>query len=132
MSEWVQGWCHTGCRTWLPSWVPVWVQFCLSFSLSKQGPIHTFTPSAVSWLKPPPSSGRSRWPRYLTQAYWHNHCGTLAFLGGYASLNLLLFTLAALQHASLSGWVAVARGCGQCLNFNCALLAVSAGSQEGC
>lgn len=75
---------------------------------------------------------RSHRPRYLTRPYWHNHRGKLAFLGGYTTLNLLLFTLATLQHAGLGGWVMVARGCGQCLNFNCALLAVSAGSQEGC
>ncbi|NWR55342.1 NOX5 oxidase, partial [Bucorvus abyssinicus] len=86
--------------------------------------MENLTISAASWLKPPLPTEKSRPPRYLTQAYWHNHRGTLAFLGGYASFNLLLFTLAALWHASLGGWVVVARGCGQCLNFNCAFLAV--------
>ncbi|KAM6257015.1 NADPH oxidase 5-like [Porphyrio hochstetteri] len=80
--------------------------------------------SAASWLKPPLPPQSSPRPRCLTRAYWHNHRGKLAFLGGYSTLNLLLFTLAALQHASLGGWVLVARGCGQCLNFNCAFLAV--------
>ncbi|NWW95556.1 NOX5 oxidase, partial [Rhynochetos jubatus] len=89
--------------------------------------MENLTISAASWLKPPPPSERSCRPRYLTRAYWHNHRSTLAFLGGYAGLNLLLFALAALQYAGLGGWVAVARGCGQCLNFNCAFLAVSAG-----
>ncbi|NXD86403.1 NOX5 oxidase, partial [Halcyon senegalensis] len=88
------------------------------------GPIPAVAPSAASWLKPPPPAERSRRPRYLTRLYWHNHRGKLAFLGGYTTLNLLLFTLATLQHAGLGGWVMVARGCGQCLNFNCALLAV--------
>ncbi|KAM9270469.1 NADPH oxidase 5-like [Cariama cristata] len=82
------------------------------------------TISAASWLKPPPPTERSRRPRYLTRPYWHNHGTKLAFLGGYAGLNLLLFALAALRHAGLGGWVLVARGCGQCLNFNCAFLAV--------
>ncbi|KAM6409443.1 NADPH oxidase 5-like [Rhynochetos jubatus] len=86
--------------------------------------MENLTISAASWLKPPPPSERSCRPRYLTRAYWHNHRSTLAFLGGYAGLNLLLFALAALQYAGLGGWVAVARGCGQCLNFNCAFLAV--------
>ncbi|KAM6304403.1 NADPH oxidase 5-like [Podargus strigoides] len=86
--------------------------------------MENLTISAASWLKPPAPTERSHRPRYLTRAYWHNHLSTLAFLGGYTSLNLLLFTLAALWHASLGGWVAVARGCGQCLNFNCAFLAV--------
>ncbi|KAM6060360.1 NADPH oxidase 5-like [Theristicus caerulescens] len=86
--------------------------------------MENLTISAASWLKPPPPAERSRRPRYLTRAYWHNHRSQLAFLGGYAGLNLLLFALAALRHAGLGGWVAVARGCGQCLNFNCAFLAV--------
>uniref|UniRef100_A0A8C3CCV7 NADPH oxidase 5 n=1 Tax=Cairina moschata TaxID=8855 RepID=A0A8C3CCV7_CAIMO len=92
------------------------------------GVMENLSISAVSWLKPPPPPERSRRPRYLTAAYWHNHGSQLAFLGGYTGLNLLLFTLAALRHAGLGGWVAVARGCGQCLNFNCAFIAVSAGS----
>ncbi|XP_064013939.1 NADPH oxidase 5 isoform X5 [Pogoniulus pusillus] len=86
--------------------------------------MENLTISAVSWLKPPPAVERSHQPRCLTRAYWHNHRGTLVFLGGYTSLNLLLFSLAALHHASRGGWVMVARGCGQCLNFNCTLLAV--------
>ncbi|NXW62262.1 NOX5 oxidase, partial [Eurystomus gularis] len=86
--------------------------------------MENLTISAASWLKPPPPVERSLRPRYLTRPYWHNHRGKLTFLGGYAGLNLLLFTLAALRHAGLGAWVMVARGCGQCLNFNCALLAV--------
>lgn len=117
----------------MQGWVPAWVQYCPSFPLSSgKEQSNTFSPSAASWLKPPPPAERSCRPRYLTRAYWHNHRSKLAFLGGYASLNLLLFILAALQHIGLGKWLAVARGCGQCLNFNCAFLAVSAGSQEGC
>ncbi|NXW37127.1 NOX5 oxidase, partial [Phaetusa simplex] len=86
--------------------------------------MENLTISAASWLKPPPPPERSCRPRYLTRAYWHNHRGKLAFLGGYVGLNLLLFALAALRHAGLGGWLAVARGCGQCLNFNCSFLAV--------
>ncbi|CAM9411003.1 unnamed protein product [Bubo scandiacus] len=86
--------------------------------------MENLTISAASWLKPPLPPARSHRPRHLTRAYWHNHRGKLACLGGYAGLNLLLFALGALWHAGLGGWVAVARGCGQCLNFNCALLAV--------
>ncbi|NXS93436.1 NOX5 oxidase, partial [Jacana jacana] len=85
--------------------------------------MENLTISAANWLKPPVPVERSCRPRYLTRTYWHNHRSKLAFLGGYAALNLLLFTLAALQHAGLSGWLAVARGCGQCLNFNCSFLA---------
>ncbi|XP_042732072.1 NADPH oxidase 5 [Lagopus leucura] len=88
------------------------------------GLMESLTISAASWLKPPAPTRQSRRPRCLTSWYWHNRRGQLAFLGGYVSLNLLLFILAALQHVSRSGWVAVARGCGQCLNFNCAFIAV--------
>ncbi|XP_050569006.1 NADPH oxidase 5 [Cygnus atratus] len=88
------------------------------------GVMENLTISAASWLKPPPPPERSRRPRCLTAAYWHNHGSQLAFLGGYTSLNLLLFALAAQRHVGLGGWVAVARGCGQCLNFNCAFTAV--------
>ncbi|NWX52081.1 NOX5 oxidase, partial [Steatornis caripensis] len=86
--------------------------------------MENLTISAASWLKPPAPPERSRQPRYLTRAYWHNHRSKLVFLGGYTGFNLLLFAVAALRHAGLGGWVAVARGCGQCLNFNCAFLAV--------
>ncbi|NXL67928.1 NOX5 oxidase, partial [Chordeiles acutipennis] len=86
--------------------------------------MENLTISAASWLKPPPPPERSRWPRGLTRPYWHNHRSQVTCLGGYTSLNLLLFALAAHQHAGLGGWVMVARGCGQCLNFNCAFLAV--------
>uniref|UniRef100_A0A8C9L6I8 NADPH oxidase 5 n=1 Tax=Pavo cristatus TaxID=9049 RepID=A0A8C9L6I8_PAVCR len=88
------------------------------------GLMESLTISAASWLKPPAPTRQSRRPRCLTSWYWHNHRGQLAFLGGYVSLNLLLFILAALQHVGHSGWLAVARGCGQCLNFNCAFIAV--------
>ncbi|XP_068266719.1 NADPH oxidase 5 [Nyctibius grandis] len=86
--------------------------------------MENLTISAASWLKPPQPPERSRRPRYLTRPYWHNHRSQLACLGAYAGLNLLLFALAALRHAGLGAWLAVARGCGQCLNFNCAFLAV--------
>ncbi|NWX02600.1 NOX5 oxidase, partial [Caloenas nicobarica] len=88
------------------------------------GVMENLSISAASWLQPPPPAQRSGRPRYLTRLYWHNHRSTVAFLGGYIGLNLLLFALAALRHAGLGGWLAVARGCGQCLNFNCAFLAV--------
>ncbi|NXL38419.1 NOX5 oxidase, partial [Glaucidium brasilianum] len=86
--------------------------------------MENLTISAASWLKPPLPPARSSWPRHLTRDYWRNHRCKLTCLGSYAGLNLLLFALGALWHAGLGEWVAVARGCGQCLNFNCALLAV--------
>ncbi|XP_014808202.1 PREDICTED: NADPH oxidase 5 [Calidris pugnax] len=86
--------------------------------------MENLTISAASWLKPPAPTERSWRPRCLTRTYWHNHRSKLAFLGGYTTLNILLFALAAWRHAGHGGWLAVARGCGQCLNFNCSFLAV--------
>ncbi|XP_065268355.1 NADPH oxidase 5 [Emys orbicularis] len=86
--------------------------------------MENLTISAANWLKPPTAEQKSHTPRYLTPAYWHNNRSKLLFMGGYLCLNTLLFTLAALRHAPLGGWVMVAKGCGQCLNFNCTFLGV--------
>ncbi|NWU08189.1 NOX5 oxidase, partial [Cephalopterus ornatus] len=91
--------------------------------------MENLTISAASWLKPPVPPERPR-PRCLSRGYWHNHRGQLGCLGGFTALNLLLFTLAALRHRGLGPALMVARGCGQGLNLNCALLAVSAGARE--
>ncbi|KAK2539339.1 Nox5 [Columba livia] len=89
------------------------------------GVMENLSISAATWLQPQLPAQKSGRPQYLTWLYWHNHRSTVAFLGGYIGLNLLLFALAALHHAGLGGWLVVARGCGQCLNFNCAFLAVT-------
>ncbi|XP_027525730.1 NADPH oxidase 5-like, partial [Corapipo altera] len=85
--------------------------------------MENLTISAASWLKPPEPPERPR-PRCLSRGYWYNHRGQLGCLGGFAALNLLLFTLAALRHRGLGPAIMVARGCGQGLNLDCALLAV--------
>ncbi|NXM36749.1 NOX5 oxidase, partial [Oxyruncus cristatus] len=85
--------------------------------------MENLTISAASWLKPPGPPERPR-PRCLSRGYWSNHRGRLGCLGGFTALNLLLFTLAALRHRGLGPALMVARGCGQGLNLNCALLAV--------
>ncbi|NWT01867.1 NOX5 oxidase, partial [Mionectes macconnelli] len=85
--------------------------------------MENLTISAASWLKPPVPAERPR-PRCLSRGYWHNHRGQLGCLGGFAALNTLLFVLAALRHRGLGPALMLARGCGQGLNLNCALLAV--------
>ncbi|NWS20725.1 NOX5 oxidase, partial [Pachyramphus minor] len=85
--------------------------------------LENLTISAASWLKPPVPPERPR-PRCLSRGYWHNHRGQLGCLGGFTALNLLLLALGALRHRGLGPALMVARGCGQGLNLDCALLAV--------
>lgn len=84
--------------------------------------------SAANWLKPPDLEQKKQHhtPRYLTRAYWHNNCRKLLFLCTYAFFSLLLFVSAMLQHSYGGGWYMVAKGCGQCLNFNCTFIMVRA------
>ncbi|CAL8375158.1 unnamed protein product [Arctogadus glacialis] len=87
--------------------------------------MENLTISAANWLKPPEAEERRRQaPRYLTRAYWQNNSRKLSFLMAYALLSLLLFS-SALQHHSGGGvCYMVAKGCGQCLNFNCTFVMV--------
>ncbi|XP_013910660.1 PREDICTED: NADPH oxidase 5 [Thamnophis sirtalis] len=80
--------------------------------------------SAASWLKPPTAPRKSQIPHILSPVYWYNNKNKLLLLGSYACVNIILFTLAALKQAGSGLWIVVARGCGQCLNFNCAFILV--------
>ncbi|XP_029430304.1 NADPH oxidase 5 [Rhinatrema bivittatum] len=86
--------------------------------------MENLTISAANWLKPPASEEKREAPRYLTPAYWHNNRNKLLFVSCYVFLNVVLFALAALKHTSAGKWIMLARGCGQCLNFNCAFIVV--------
>ncbi|EPY85633.1 hypothetical protein CB1_000359007 [Camelus ferus] len=66
---------------------------------------------------------RQRRPRPLTSAYWHNHRSHLLCLVVHAGLPLLLLALAASAHRALGASVMVAKGCGQCFNFDCSFIA---------
>ncbi|KAG8440805.1 hypothetical protein GDO86_006516 [Hymenochirus boettgeri] len=86
--------------------------------------MENLTISAANWLKPPTVQVTSHTPRYLTRTYLHNNRSKLLFMCCYWCLNILLFALAAVNHVSLGGWIMVAKGCGQCLNFNCTFIVV--------
>ncbi|XP_077330291.1 NADPH oxidase 5 [Lithobates pipiens] len=86
--------------------------------------MENLTISAANWLKPPTVTKKNRTPRYLTPTYWHNNRSKVLFMCAYCCVNILLFTLNAVNHSSLGGWVMVAKGCGQCLNFNYAFIVV--------
>uniref|UniRef100_A0A670ZI50 NADPH oxidase 5 n=1 Tax=Pseudonaja textilis TaxID=8673 RepID=A0A670ZI50_PSETE len=86
--------------------------------------MENLTISAASWLKPPTAPRKSQTPHILSPVYWHNNKNKLLLLGSYACVNIILFILAALKQAGSGIWIGVARGCGQCLNFNCAFIPV--------
>uniref|UniRef100_A0A668RZC7 Uncharacterized protein n=1 Tax=Oreochromis aureus TaxID=47969 RepID=A0A668RZC7_OREAU len=87
--------------------------------------MENLTISAANWLKPPDLDQKKRQtPRYLTRAYWQNNSRKLLFLAVYSLLNLLLFIVAMLRHSYGGPWFMVAKGCGQCLNFNCTFVMV--------
>ncbi|XP_078386184.1 NADPH oxidase 5 [Cetorhinus maximus] len=87
--------------------------------------MENLTISAANWLKPPTTEKYMRQtPRYLTRAYWHNNSRKLLFMCCYILINIFLFTFAAMKHTSFGGWVMLAKGCGQCLNFNCTFIGV--------
>ncbi|XP_034031676.1 NADPH oxidase 5 [Thalassophryne amazonica] len=87
--------------------------------------MENLTISAANWLKPPELDQKKRHtPRYLTRTYWHNNSRKLLFLCAYTCLNLLLFIVAMMQHSFGGPWFMVAKGCGQCLNFNCTFVMV--------
>ncbi|XP_011384123.1 NADPH oxidase 5 isoform X2 [Pteropus vampyrus] len=88
------------------------------------GVMENLTISAAHWLKPPTAQPRPYRPRPLTSAYWRNHRSQLLCLTAYVGLHVLLFALAASAHRALGVSVMVAKGCGQCLNFDCSLIAV--------
>ncbi|KAL8197383.1 UNVERIFIED_CONTAM: hypothetical protein K2H54_022614 [Gekko kuhli] len=86
--------------------------------------MENLTISAANWLKPPRAPRKSGRPRYLSPAYWQNNSSRLLFLGGFGCVNVLLFACAVLRHANSGVWVMLARGCGQCLNFDCTFIGV--------
>nr|KAF6393055.1 NADPH oxidase 5 [Pipistrellus kuhlii] len=88
------------------------------------GVMENLTISAAHWLKPPATKRHSPRPRPLTSAYWHNHRSQLLCLAASTGLHVLLFALAASAHRDRGVSVMVAKGCGQCLNFDCSFIAV--------
>uniref|UniRef100_A0A3Q3GIM9 RPGRIP1 like n=1 Tax=Kryptolebias marmoratus TaxID=37003 RepID=A0A3Q3GIM9_KRYMA len=87
--------------------------------------MENLTISAANWLKPPEvEQKKHQTHRYLTRAYWQNNSRKLLFLCLYSLLNLLLFVGAVLYHRYGGGWFMLAKGCGQCLNFNCTFVMV--------
>uniref|UniRef100_A0A8B9YHU9 NADPH oxidase 5 n=1 Tax=Bos mutus grunniens TaxID=30521 RepID=A0A8B9YHU9_BOSMU len=88
------------------------------------GVLENLTISAAHWLTPPAPQRHRRQPRLLTSAYWHNHRSHALCLAVFVGLHVLLFALAASAYRAFGASVMVAKGCGQCLNFDCSFIAV--------
>uniref|UniRef100_A0A8C3UQG1 NADPH oxidase 5 n=1 Tax=Catharus ustulatus TaxID=91951 RepID=A0A8C3UQG1_CATUS len=86
--------------------------------------------SAASWLKPPSPSPRAGLCCFSRESCREQRAG-LCCLGSWLAISALLLALGALGHRERGPALALARGCGQSLNFNCALLAVSARGHRG-
>uniref|UniRef100_A0A8C5NRK8 NADPH oxidase 5 n=1 Tax=Junco hyemalis TaxID=40217 RepID=A0A8C5NRK8_JUNHY len=74
--------------------------------------------SAASWLKPPSPSSAVPW-----LCSHEDQRARLCCLGAWVAATALLLALGALWHRERGPALALARGCGQSLNLNCALLA---------
>ncbi|XP_052503144.1 LOW QUALITY PROTEIN: NADPH oxidase 5 [Budorcas taxicolor] len=86
--------------------------------------MENLTISAAHWLTPPAPRRHRRQPRPLTSAYWHNHRSHALCLAVFVGLHVLLFALAAHAYRAFGASIMVAKGCGQCLNFDCSFIAV--------
>ncbi|XP_072019827.1 LOW QUALITY PROTEIN: NADPH oxidase 5-like [Amphiura filiformis] len=92
--------------------------------------IENLSIGASSWMQPPgsekKSNKKSSIPRYLTWKYIRNNLKKVLFLVSYLALNLILYVEAGLRfyNAGANWCIIVARGCGQCLNFNSAFVFV--------
>ncbi|KAM9093645.1 LOW QUALITY PROTEIN: NADPH oxidase 5-like [Megaptera novaeangliae] len=87
------------------------------------GVMENLTISAAHWLTPSAARPPRHRPRQLTSAY-HSHHSHLPCLAAYVGLHVLLFALAASARQALGASVMVAKGCGQCLNFDCSFIKV--------
>uniref|UniRef100_A0A8C4R7T5 NADPH oxidase, EF-hand calcium binding domain 5 n=1 Tax=Eptatretus burgeri TaxID=7764 RepID=A0A8C4R7T5_EPTBU len=83
------------------------------------------TISPVSWLKPTPVLSSHRpIARTLSRTYWQNNGGKFFFLAAFVAANSGMFATAYRAHRTRGPWIAVARGCGLCLHFNCVFVVV--------
>ncbi|XP_057889602.1 NADPH oxidase 5 [Melospiza georgiana] len=81
--------------------------------------------SAASWLKPPSPTRGDRRPGMCrcSREPHDDQRARLCCLGAWVAATALLLALGALWHRERGPALALARGCGQSLNLNCALLA---------
>ena len=63
-------------------------------------------------------------PQWMTWRYIRNNVKWIAWLTIYVASNIILFVVAMVVYRSKGPAVMIARGCGQCLNFNPVLMII--------
>ena len=76
-------------------------------------------------MKPPRPKGSksSKRPACMTRNYWINNRKAIFWATIYFIINIGLF-LTCIRYKDFNAAVIIARGCGMCLNFNCAFILV--------
>ena len=84
--------------------------------------------SAANWLKPPKSFQKrvlsSYVPHWLSWRYLRNNLRSVIYLLLFIAVNIGLFLVGSIYYREKGVPVAIARGCGQCLNFNPVLVII--------
>ena len=84
--------------------------------------------SAANWLQPPKPSQRrtlsSLVPQWASWRYLRNNFRYTFYVTLFFVINIALFLVGAIIHREKGPVVAIARGCGQCLNFNPVLVMI--------
>ncbi|ELU05066.1 hypothetical protein CAPTEDRAFT_147607, partial [Capitella teleta] len=90
--------------------------------------LDSLTISAANWLKPPVQATKHNkeetWRRFFTKRFVVNNFRLISFLSVFALVNAVLFAFNAWRYWGANGYVIIARGCGMCLNFDCAFVVV--------
>ncbi|XP_065906157.1 NADPH oxidase 5-like isoform X2 [Dysidea avara] len=91
------------------------------------GVVENLTISAANWLKPPSPKKKSVSdiiPAQLKWKYIRNNLRSVIYVVLFVLINIGLFTLGVCLYYESGPWIAIARGGGQCLNFNPVLVIV--------
>lgn len=97
------------------------------------GLLENLSISIDRWLVPPKPKAAPRSligklaalrPYQLSRPYMKNNYVYLIFLAVFTLVNIGLFISRAIEYRHYSGFVILARACGQCLNFNCMFVLV--------
>ncbi|CAL1686702.1 unnamed protein product [Lasius platythorax] len=98
-----------------------------------EGLLENLSISIDRWLVPPQPKPKqssvlgtfsSLRPYQLTKPYMKNNYVYIAFISIFVLINVALFVSRLYEYRNYSGYVMIARACGQCLNFDCTFILV--------